>query len=1010
MKEKVNSPRLSTDNNNYNFKKRRLSINYKRKALNIFKENNLPKNENDSSKKLYLASKFQTIIINQKLVKIIDPDSYIYESKHLLIKPRDFISLCNDLRTLEIQNRNFYQINNGINDIEDGFDFANMNNNLKLNEMNYCYDNVIEIMKIVERVIIPPEERKMGDLLEIVKFLTTTKLGIYFKENFEKKEIFEKLITFCGVEMKYKLFKKGETIFRIGDLPDNFYIILLGKVDILKPEQMKSNLTGYQYFSYLMDLKKSKDEHLFKLCIQANRINFRIDYEDIKNLKYIYIYIMLEQIYRKKYVDFDKGLNLLDMSFKDFDLYPDQKQSNDIKYIAENIKKIKIYLPNIPITIISKYAFFKDTTKTKEVVIYNYSSFLTLDTKSHFGDSAMDTNTTRNATIKAKEDTHTAYISCNSYFRHVLVEKFSIDDKKIHFLNTNFFFNEITPKKFEQKYFGLFVCNTYKKGDIIFQEDYAPNNVYFIEEGNIELYTSKNIYELQNVIEYLEQKRFKFLKNKNNKEEKSNEKEYFFTYNKINFRENDITKEINEKKNNKIFLLKENEDLGILSFYFGYPYFATSIVSSNQAKIYQIDNKHLSEIILKEKRCYPDLIKRVEHKLSLFHERFFNINNTKLLLADHLKSLDNQIELNNLRLLELSNNNINNNNKSQENISDSQKKTFNKIIYKINFNKIKNVVDKIQKSKSFLKKDTKNLFGQKLKNNINSLKTNLPLIYTQKSIKVSDGTISTDKTYSIKLKSIDANKDEDITNSKSKNNGKKCTLIKDGIFSNSSVTKAITVKKIKHINYGIHNFLLRNKSCTYLEEKKCCIDPILKKNCEKYENLNNNKKMEFKFLQKNKSMEESKIKAKSLILKHFSCKKKKAIRQLNDIKLFNNNPNNNSFSCKSKSYSRNNMNLSNNQNIEENNNNNNNNNKKNKGTMVLKETILDYKYKDAPKKANQKLINHPYFSPLVLRKKEFYEIFNEGKPLPKNLEKSNKFQNSIIEQKELEKMGFFLQN
>ena len=157
----------------------------------------------------------------------------------------------------------------------------------------------------------------------------------------------------------------------------------------------------------------------------------------------------------------------------------------------------------------------------------------------------MDANTTRNATIRAKEDTHTAYISCSSYFRHVVVEKAAINDKKVHFLNMNFIFNKITMKKFEQKYFGLFICNNYKKGDIIYHENDFPNNVYFIEEGDIELYTSKNIYELQNVIEYLEQKRFRFLKNKNNNEEKSNDKEYFFTYSKINFRENDITKEIN---------------------------------------------------------------------------------------------------------------------------------------------------------------------------------------------------------------------------------------------------------------------------------------------------------------------------------------------------------------------------------------------------------------------------------------------------------------------------------
>ena len=41
----------------------------------------------------------------------------------------------------------------------------------------------------------------------------------------------------------------------------------------------------------------------------------------------------------------------------------------------------------------------------KEVYIYHDQKFLSLETNSHFGDSAMDANTTRNATIIASEDT-----------------------------------------------------------------------------------------------------------------------------------------------------------------------------------------------------------------------------------------------------------------------------------------------------------------------------------------------------------------------------------------------------------------------------------------------------------------------------------------------------------------------------------------------------------------------------------------------------------------------------
>ena len=597
----------------------------KRSTINLTKYN---LQRNLSSNRLSFNS--NTTQEKKKSIKILNPEELVYNSPFLQNKPRDYVGLCGDLKKLERQNRMFSQLKNDFyDDYDEEFDFLNMNNNLKLNETSYDYNDVVEILKIVEKVKIPPEKRKMVDLLEIVKYLKTTKLGKYFKEGFEQKEIFEKLITFCGVEIKYKFFKKGETVFRIGDLPDNFYIILWGKVDILKPLPKKMMISGHQYFCYLMQLLQSKDEHLFNLCIKTNKIHFRIDVDDTKDLKYIYLYIILAQISRHKFANFGEALKLVDISYKEFNLEEEDKLS-DPKYIFENMKKIKIYLPDIPTSVISKYLFFKETQNQKEVILYYYSSFLTLDTKSHFGDSAMDSNTTRNATIAATEDIHTAYISCSSYFHNVVSEKAALIDKKVHFLNTNFIFGKINQKRFEQKYFGLFINKNYKKGDIIYHEGDLPLNVYFIEKGDVELYSSKNIFELQKVIEYLEKKRFKFMKKNDNNDEKYEEKEqeYIHTYDKINLNEYDLRKEIIKKEKNKIVLLKENEDLGLLSFYFGYPYLATSIVSSASAKIYQIDNKYLSEIILKEKICYFDLINRIESKLFLLHDRLFKINNT----------------------------------------------------------------------------------------------------------------------------------------------------------------------------------------------------------------------------------------------------------------------------------------------------------------------------------------------------------------------------------------------
>ena len=978
------------------------SIIKNKKSMNKINYNKFPvsKKEIISSNKLSSVQKSEQSAMNQKNIKKIDPNALIYESPYMQSKQKDFIGLCDDLKSLEIQNRYNYLSSSKVFDAdleEEKFDFSDIQNYLKINDASPDFNNIEEILKIVDKVKVSPKKRSMNDLLEIVKYLTTTNLGKSFKEGFEQKEIFEKLITFCGAEMKYKFFKKGETIFRIGDLPDFFYIILWGKVDILKPLRQDKMLTGYEYFSYLMKLKKSNDEHLFNLCIQANKINYRIDSDEAKDLHYIYIYIIIEQIYRHKNVNFGEELKLVNMSYKDFNLDPEKMK--DPKYISENLKMITIYLPDISTAIISKYLFLIETTTKKEVTIYNYSSFLTLETKSHFGDSAMDSNTTRNATVAAAEDTHTAYITCASYFNNVVAEKAALIDKKVQFLNSNFFFAKIGPKRFEQKYFGLFICNNYKKGDIIYNEGDIPLNVYFIEQGDVELYSSKNIYELQNVIEYLEEKRNNFLKKKD--EEQLEEKNCFFTYGKINFVDHDLRKDIIKKNKSKIFLLKENEDLGLLSFYFGYPYITTSIVSSSKAKIYQIDNKYLSDIIIKERICYKDLIKRVENKLSLFHERLFNINNTKLLLAEHQKLLDSKEEENNNQNTNpTKNNNKKNINNSENNHNYYQKNNFNKTTLKINYGKLKKIFNKIQNTNININTRNKNFQEYNTNSKINYLqKSNLPLIISQKSIKPSDS-ISTDKTYSIKLKTLEINNDEAISSSKGTQYNNKKNIINKNIFKNISVNSIISFKKNKNY-FNPKSILFRNKSCTFLEEKKFCIDPVLKESYENYERMNSYKykRLQIKKSLKYDSEEDQKMKTPSFIDKHISNFRNNLKKQLNDIKPYYNNINN-SISCKSSSISNNNMILGYDYKGEEV-------EKDDIGRPLKKNKIDNYNTKDAfAKKIHRLKINHPYFSPLVLKKKEHYEIFEREKIL-KEKTKVNKIKKSSHDKKQFKQLGYF---
>ena len=922
--------------------------------VTIKKTNSLKNNENKGVK-------------NKAKNKIIDPKFLVYNSTYLSkSKNNDYNGLCNDLKILEIElhvkNRIRNSKNLNINE-ELEQEISMMKEKSELNDFGYDFYNIQEIFKIIDIVKKAPEKRTMLDLLKVVKYLTTTKLGNYFKQEYENKKVFEKLITFCGVEMRYKFFKKGETIFKIGDVPDYFYMILYGKVDILKPLSKSIVLSGYQYFCYLMDLKRSNENHLFNLCIQDNISHFYIQKDEAHLLNYIYILIIVDKISRHMPVDFPNALKITGVTCEELDLVPSQLSST--KYLLENIKKIKRNLPGIPGATVHKYLFLDEKFNKKNVIIYEYFRFLSIESKAHFGDSSMDSNTTRNATLIAVEDTYTAYINNNLYYKNVVVEKAAVIDRKIQFLNSNFIFAKINLKKFEKKYFGWFICNNYCKGDILFNEGDSSYYTYFIEQGEVELYSSKNILEFEKVIEHLEKERNNFSKRKNLEKF---EKEILLTYDKINFSGSQLKDRINKKEKNKIFLLKDSEDIGLLSFYFGYPYLTSSVVSSQSAKIYKIDNKYLSEILLREKECYSDLVNRIENKLALFHERFFNINNTKLLLADHKSMIENKEREENLSKMESTTYNTNNKFINQ-NISNNKpninqntymltKNSFNKTNLIINYDKLKEIFNKTSTINKSYDMNSFSINENNLNNNI--LNGSLPLIKNN-SIKLFNSTI--DKRMSIKNRTM-----EDLKKNIKYNSQKNIMIPQKemkGIIPKKKVGILRYKSKDNFINYQMKVF--NGKNPYFLNQTNYCIDPVLKENCANLENINLNSKNSSKsktimnndnsFKFQNQKKDDS-MKTSYLFNHNLNIKFKNS-RSLFKVKQ-NYNEQKNSKSCKSFSFQK-----ANKIHTKDNDNFNN----------IINITIDNDDLTKKRSKKSDKYIDHPYYAPLVLTKKEKYKIF-----------------------------------
>ena len=478
-------------------------------------------------------------------------------------------------------------------------------------------ENVDQILKIISTL---PEKRTFHDVFLMKKYLLETKIDWLFKDEFEnKEESIEKLLTFFSLEMNYKLFKEGQEVFKVGDLSVYLYLIIKGKIEILKPTPEINLISGYEYFSYIIDLKEKKEEHLLNINLEENYKQYDINKTEVNLLPAIYIYLMLEKIKSKEKINFEEDIDLIHLMFKDIEF-----DDNELIHSYEHLfNKIKEKLPFVHPYLLRKYKFIIDKINKKRIKLIKYTRVLVLGNNEFFGESAMGQNEKRNATIRVLEDSYLGYLSANLYKTNFFVEKKLAMQNKINFLNTRFFFKYINFKRFANKYFNLFVYEKYRNGTILFKENEQLNYVYFIEDGLVELTSTKTMLEIEIFLRGLAEK---FLL----KEQICNLK-----YKELKSRTKDLEDYLNKTQFSKILIVGRNESLGIESFFYGIPYYATAKVVSERAKIFKISTDQLWQILNIEGECISILKNLVLNKAKILQNRLFEMNNTKLVLLDN---------------------------------------------------------------------------------------------------------------------------------------------------------------------------------------------------------------------------------------------------------------------------------------------------------------------------------------------------------------------------------------
>ena len=440
-------------------------------------------------------------------------------------------------------------------------------------------------------------------------------------------------------------YNQNEFVVRMNEKGDNCYFLLSGILSVLKPVTYHIELTCDEYLQYVANLNKNKEYEIIDNIRQINRNyidiglteyleNFLKSYFIIKLKKDIF-HLFKKGKFTKEFIG--NRLNLFNFTFSDFNI-----KSSAINLHIEQIikgsslkdKELRDYLDNILVPQKEYQILFNSNPNIfseikHKFTIIKYEDFLYLKPGSFFGESALeDSDSKRNASIRTEEDCVILSLH-NDMYRALLYENNrKLKSFDVIFICKNFFFNDISTIIFNKNYFPFFKLISKEKDDIIYRQSEHFTSVYFVKEGNIKLEIKISITEVYNLIKYYYDKLTNNPYIKIGQAKLKEIKENYLNDSIItDVRHQSIImrEKLNKKIKFELFTSSYCDTLGLEEYFLKNNYLCTSTVISKSAKIFEINQDLLSNIITNEKHCRGSYYNLVGSKLITLIKRLNTI-------------------------------------------------------------------------------------------------------------------------------------------------------------------------------------------------------------------------------------------------------------------------------------------------------------------------------------------------------------------------------------------------
>ena len=401
----------------------------------------------------------------------------------------------------------------------------------KLQKISSTIDtNSLTFEKLIQ-ILQKHKEKNLTEISALKYFcLRKTNLITKFTEDKLDEASYDLILSISLSSSFLKIFNRDDLIINIGQSCTNLFIVLKGKAAAFGIKKYHLEVTGYEYFILLKNLKNNDDMHLIeKIILENNRI-YPIDIEDMENLEKIVLKIYLSSKFKRaspKYLE--DILNRVGMKLSDFELesYLDmveKKHTKEIKdqedvdwgslteeekiekykelmiynvnealnYTLLNEKKILDQINYIDIELMKKYTYLTKMQNEEMITLYKCEFLNEIEENEYFGNS--ESGSYLNKVVSLTDDLYVLCIKADLYNEYVRRVNSKIIGSQVNFLLDNFYFHSLYKGFFEKYYYKYFELVEFKLKQIIVKEYDPVEYIYFIKSGCVKLTSTRSIY------------------------------------------------------------------------------------------------------------------------------------------------------------------------------------------------------------------------------------------------------------------------------------------------------------------------------------------------------------------------------------------------------------------------------------------------------------------------------------------------------------------------------------